>query len=114
MIKFETPSRKTFNKLLYAVYNITGSNQGVEPDDAHGRNVTKAAMKTAKMLYNLMDNKQPGTIQGVLLAVRLLAETTCSTNPQEYADNEIIRGFAGTRVEERGAAITLPIPARTE
>lgn len=108
MGKFQCPARDTVLELLYAAYNIAGADYGVNPDDAYGRNLTKSAMKTINMLFDSMDGKQKGTTQGVLLAVRLLAETTCADMPETYAQREIKRGFDGDRVEEIDAGLQLP------
>jgi len=110
MKNYKFPSRETFKKLLYAAYNISNAEHGVMPETRRGRNLTDAALETTDLLYNLLEKKTVGSTQGIILAIRLLVETTCSTDPQEYAENEIKRGHHGSRHEDQGAAISLPIP----
>jgi len=105
-IGLKAPSRAAFESLLSGAYNI---GPGVEPDTARGRNLTCGAMKAARTIYKLLDGAKPGTIQGVLLAVRLLAETACAEDPEGYAMHETWRGQTNKdRIEDRGATIKLP------
>ena len=105
-IGLKAPSREAFESLLSGAYNI---GPGVEPDTTRGRNLTSGTMKAARAIYKLLDGAKPGTVHGVLLAVRLLAETTCADDPEGYTMHEAWRGQTNEdRVEDRGATIKLP------
>lgn len=110
---FDVPDRETFLSLLFAAYNI-GEPGEVDPETGFGWNYNTGALKAANMVYDLMAGKRLGTVQGVLTAVRLLAETTCAKNPQAYAEVEIERGLTNClRVEDNGASIKLPSDVET-
>lgn len=102
----KAPKRKTFEELLFGVYNIAPE-PTVEPGDARGRAVNQGALDAAKALYDMME-VSIARKTGVLLVVRLLAETTCAKDPETYAEIEAKRGFDGDRQEEKGATIMLP------
>lgn len=102
----KAPTKEAFESLLMGAYNI---GTDAEPDTAHGRNLTSGAVKATKAIYKLLDGAKPGTVQGVILAVRLLAETTCADDPEGYAMHEAWRGNTNKdRVEDDGATIKLP------
>jgi len=111
--KMRAPSRKTFEALLFGVYNIAPE-PTVEPGTQQGRIVNTRALEAVKVLYDLLDSGSGGAhTNGVLLVVRLLAETTCAKNPEAYAQKETSRGLAGDRHEEQGATICLPTATHT-
>lgn len=96
-------------QLLYAVHNIAPE-PVVEPRSLYGSNLNASALKTAQQLYDLM-GVSPAFRDGVLLVVRLLAETTCAAGgmtPEKYAKKEIKRGLNDERHCDDGATIQLP------
>lgn len=111
---YKVPDRAAFTRLLYAVHNIGGPDSGVEPADARGQRVNDAALQVASQLYFLMENGKPGVLDGVVCAVRLLAETSCADDPDVYAEAEIKKGLDGYRVEGEGAGLVLPNSVKKE
>lgn len=111
---YKVPDQEKFTRLLFAVHNIGGPDTGVEPDDAFGRRVNDAALQITEQLYFLMKISKPGVLDGVMCAVRLLAETSCADDPDTYAEVEIAKGLEGLRVEGIGAGILLPNSERSQ
>lgn len=111
------PSQDSFRDLLYAAYNIGPT---VTSDAKKGQAAIEAANSTAGMIFTLVDTsiriastpeEKRGVVDGVVTALRLLAETTCAKDPEEYAVSEARKANDGGRHEDYGATIELPSQA---
>ena len=68
-------TRKTFMDLLAAVHNICPE---AKPGDEQGEDMMDTALRTAKLLFDLIEKGGKGHREGVVAVVRLLAEVSCA------------------------------------
>lgn len=87
-------TRETFLDLLAAAYNICPQ---AEPGDEEGANMTNTALETARVLFDLMEQKGKGHQTGVLIVVNILSEVSNVENSEAYAAKEAQRGWSGER-----------------
>lgn len=103
------PCSETFREMLYAVHNVGKNAESTAGSDA--------ALAVTSGIYGWLETaialeqdetKRQEMVDGVVAAVRLLAETTCAKAPEDYAISETKRGLAGDRHEDYGATLELP------
>lgn len=85
----------TMMELLEAAFNVTPH----ADTDEEGTKYNDAAIETMNYLTKYIQDGDKSRIEGMLVAVKLMAEVHNAENPDEYVKEQIERGWAGERVE---------------